>query len=501
MWQPFVHESADGYDAVEWLAAQDWSNGKVGMIGASYLGWAQLWAAVARPPHLVTIIPNVAPPDPFYNIPYEYGVFFILGAIWWAEILESKATADLSGQTMSKINERRYEKILRSLPVIDLDQKVFGHENKYWRLWILHNSNCGYWQKVNFMHKLAQIDIPVFLQSGWFDGDGIGSKLNYLQLQKSRHKCQKLVIGPWGHTPYASRRIGEYEFGEQAAIDLPTMYLRWFDRWLKGRPNNIDKEPLVQLFVMFANRWLTGSSYPLPGTRFEKFYLASSKGANTSAGDGRLTTALARSGKEFDSYLYNPGDPTPFPQYYFKSEKELEAEKKKVISVEEQHEKVLSFHQKVTGQRQDILVYQSTPLQQPLTVAGPLSAVIYASSDALDTDWFVSLMSVAPDGKIFYLARGMLRARFRNSLAKPELLTPGKVYCYHIDMWHTGIKFARNHRLRVEIASAMFPAFSRNLNTGKHNETETTYRTARQRIYHSPRYPSHILLPVIPSGK
>ncbi|MBN1271105.1 MAG: CocE/NonD family hydrolase [Candidatus Aminicenantes bacterium] len=496
-WEPFVHESRDGYDTVEWLGTRDWSNGKVGMIGGSYVGWVQLWAAVAQPPHLTTIIPNVAPPDPFYNIPYEYGSFFILGAIWWAEILETEATGDLTGKTMAQINEHKYEKVLKSLPVIDLDKKILGKENIYWRKWIHHNINDEYWEQANFMEKLKDLDLPVFLQSGWFDGDGIGSKLNYMALKQSRNHNIKLIIGPWGHTDQSSSTIGDFDFGRQAAPDLQKLYLRWFDYWLKGVDNNILEEPLVQYFVMFSNVWLEGDTYPLPETRFTEFYLNSVKGANTSCGDGTLAVQLPRSGKDFDRYIYDPGDPTPWPEYYYKSEEETEQEKSKTVNIEEVKKQVEAFHNKVTNEREDILVFRTRPLEEPVSIAGPVSAVLYAASSAPDTDWFVTLMDEDEDGKIFHLVRGTVRARFRESLKKPRLLEKNKVYSYNINMWQTGITFQKGHRIRVEISSALFPMFSRNLNTGGHNEIETAFQKAEQRIYHSEEYPSYVLLPIV----
>ncbi|MCK4764144.1 MAG: CocE/NonD family hydrolase [Candidatus Aminicenantes bacterium] len=496
-WEPFIDEAADGYDSIEWLGTRPWSTGKVGMIGGSYVGWVQLWAASQKPPHLTTIIPNVAPPDPFYNIPYEYGTFYILGSIWWAEILESEATADLSGSALEKIGERKYEKILKKLPVIDLDKDIFGKENPYWRKWIKNNVNTGYWKKANFMEKLKDLDIPVFLQSGWFDGDAIGTKLNYLELKKSKNKYIKMIVGPWGHTARSSSRLGEYDFGKDAAIDLRSMYLRWFDYWLKGIENKIIEEPLVQLFAMFSNKWHKAAVYPLPGTEFTPFYLSSDKSANTSKGDGKLLLELPRTGKEFDKYVYDPGDPTPFPAFYFKSEEQEKKEKGQVLDLEEEIKKRKAHHNKVSDARSDILVYRTEALKEPLTVVGPLSAIIYASSSAVDTDWFVSLMDVDEQGGIMLLARGTIRARFRNSTKKPEFLEKNKVYKYTIDLWHTGITFQKGHRIRIEVSSALFPMFSRNLNTGGHNEMETKYKKAKQRIYHSKEYPSHLLLPVI----
>ena len=497
IWEPFVNEAQDGYDTIEWLARQVWSSGKVGMIGGSYLGWVQWWAARDHPPHLVTIIPNVSPPDPFYNLPYEYGVFFILGSIWWADILQSEATADLSGVVISRISEKKYTKLLYSLPVIELDKKVLEKENPYWRKWIEHPNNDAYWERANFLDKLKDVRIPAFHQSGWFDGDGIGSKLNYLRMKSYGHPFQKLILGPWGHTDQATRRIGEIDFGPQAIIDLPKLYLRWFDYWLKGIQNGIIKEPLVNIFIMNTNKWLSDNVYPLSFTQFQKFYLESKGKANTSKGDGRLTTEVPAYDSSPDSYIYDPGDPTPSPQYY----EEKEEEEKKVKSVEEKKKEAEAYHEMVTQTRSDILVYQTEPLEKSLTFAGPVSAVLYASTSAKDTDWFARLVWITKEGKTYPLAEGKIRARFRKTLKKPTFLKPRKIYEYTLDLWQTGITIPSGDRLRIEIASASFPLFSRNLNTGGHNEKETHFVKAEQKIFHSKKYPSHLLLPVIPEEK
>ncbi len=497
VWEPFINEPKDGYDTVEWLAGQPWSNGKVGMIGGSYVGWVQWWAARERPPHLVTIIPNVSPPDPFFNIPYEYGVFLIQGGIWWADILESNATADLSGAAFSNISEKKYGKLLQMLPVIDLDEKILGKKNPYWRKWIDHPANDAYWEQANFLDSLKDVRIPVFHQSGWFDGDGIGTKLNYLKMKSFGHPNQKLVVGPWGHTDTASRKIGDLDFGPQALVDLQRDYLRWFDFWLKGIDNGIMKEPLVKVFAMGSNKWLEDSVYPLSYTQFQKWYLTSGGKANTSKGDGLLSPNIPPKDAPHDAYVYNPGDPTPNPDFYERSEED----EKKVRAQEDLKKEVEANHEKVTQARQDILVYQTKPLEKPLTFAGPLSAVLYASSSARDTDWFMRLVWIQKNGKTFPLAEGKIRARFRKSMKKPELLEPGTIYEYTLDLWHTGITIPAGDSLRVEVASASFPYFSRNLNTGGQNEKETKFVAAEQKVYHSPAYPSHILLPVIPDEK
>ncbi len=514
VWEPFVNEAKDGYDTIEWLAVQPWSTGKIGMIGASYLGWVQWWAASERPPHLVTIIPNVSPPDPYFNIPYEYGVFFLTGAIWWADVLESKATADISGNTLREIGDKEYTVLLKHLPVIDIDKKVLGKENPYWRKWIAHPDNDSYWESASFHGRLQDLDIPVFHQSGWFDGDGIGTKLNYMRMLSHGHRNQKLVLGPWGHTDTATRRVRHRDFGEAAIMDLQREYLRWLDHWLKGVDNGIDKEPLVKLFVMGSNKWLTGDTYPLPETRLTTFYLGSGGHANTSKGDGTLTAKPPAGGAPADVFKYDPGDPTPSPYYYVRPDEsgggkkdagdmapgrgKAASDSVSTYSVEDELERNKAYYGKVNEERSDILVYQTEPLDTALTIAGPMLAVLYAASSAKDTDWFVRLSEVEPSGVVFPLAEGKIRARYRESFSEPELLEPGSVYEFRLDLWHTGITIPAGGRLRVEVASASFPVFSRNLNTGGHNETETKYKVAEQTVYHNSDYPSCLLLPVIP---
>jgi putative CocE/NonD family hydrolase len=380
-WEPTINEAEDGCDTIEWLARQEWCTGKVGMIGGSYLGMVQLQAAAQKPPHLVTIIPNATPADPFFNEPYEYGSFMAWSALWWAEVLETEATADLSGKKLAMTFKGNEHDLFKELPVIDLDKKILGKENPYWRKWIQHNTNDSYWEKANFLDKLEGLDIPVFLQSGWYDGNGIGTKLGYLRLKNSKNKYIKMIVGPWGHTDQASTQFAGREMGEKAAIDLRNLYRRWFDYWLKDIDTRILEEPLVQLYVMNSHQWLKADTYPLPGTQFTPFYLNSSSGANTLHGDGQLQREIPMNTKSYDQYEYDPVNPTPGPYGVIMSQGEAK-------------------YNQVISSRKDILVYQTEALQEPLNVVGPVSAVLYASSSALDTDWFVSFEAVQPDGKI-----------------------------------------------------------------------------------------------------
>jgi len=478
-WEPFINEGEDGYDTIEWLAAQDWSTGKIGMYGGSYSGSVQYTAAILKPPHLVTLIPNITPAMPFDNMPYEGGVLVMGGDIRWADIVENaKTVADMQNKA-KEVFTKDWNSLLSYLPVIDLDKKILGKETPYWRRWVEHNTDDSYWEKVNYLKKLQELDIPVFLQSGWFDPGNRGTKLAYSHLKQSKNKYIKMIMGPWEHTDQSSKYLYGQDLGEAADIGLMDLYIKWFDFWLKGEDNGIISDPLVQVFNFGPNNWLKADTYPLPDTSFVKYYISSEKGANTSHGDGKLQIQKSSSPRQYDTYSYDPGDPSPCFIDFLKK-------------------RALENYKNLVGSREDILVYETAPFEQPLTIAGPLSAVLYASSSAKDTDWCVTLYTVAENGEInpMGMTWGVLRARFRNSMSVPEFMEKDKVYKFSIDLSHTGNTFSKGERIRMEIASASFPEYSRNLNAGGHNEMETEYVSAVQRIYHTKEYPSHLLLPV-----
>ncbi len=479
-WEPFINEREDGYDSIEWLAAQDWSTGKVGMYGGSYSAFVQFAAAILKPPHLVTLVPNISSATPFDNMPYEGGVLVMGGNIRWVDIVENAKTAADMQKKAKEIFTKDWSSLLSFLPVIDLDKKIIGQEIPYWRRWVEHNRDDSYWKKVNYLEQLKELDIPVFLQSGWYDPGNRGTKLAYSSLKQSKNKHIKMVMGPWEHTDQSSKYLYGQDLGEAADIGLIGLYIQWFDYWLKGKDNGIINEPLVQVFNFGPNNWLKADTYPLPATSFVKYYISSEKGANTSRGDGTLQEQKSSLTKPYDTYTYDPSDPSP-------------------CFIDHLKKRALDNYKNLVGSRKDILVYETAPFAQPLTIAGPISAVLYASSSAKDTDWCVTLYAVSEDGEISPMGMtwGVLRARFRNSMSTPEFLEKDKVYEFTIDLSHTGYTFSKGERIRMEISSASFPEYSRNLNTGGHNETETEYVSAVQRIYHTQEYPSHLLLPVI----
>ncbi|MCX4242098.1 CocE/NonD family hydrolase [Paraliomyxa miuraensis] len=491
-WTPMVNEKKDGYDTIEWAAAQPWSTGKVGMVGPSYLGWVQWLAAVEQPPHLVTIIPNVAPPDPLYNIPYEHGVMHTMGSLWWLDVVATEAHADLTGKALHAVNTKPYDQLLRTLPVIDLDQTVLGGTSRHWHEWVAHSTLDDYWAGASYLDQLGRVEIPVLNQSGWFDDDTIGSKLAMQRMSALGREHQHLILGPWGHTDVATRQFAGVDYGPEAvAIDLWRENLRWFDHWLKGIDNGIDRQPRVRMFAMGSNRWVSGNAYPLEGTSFEKWYLGNEGHANGPSGDGTLSREP--SGAASDVYVYDPADATPDLEFRIPDEwPDIAGEPSDPVAARVRRQ---ARHERLLAERKDILVYESEPFSEDTTFVGPVSAVLHAATTAKDTDWFVRLCELDADGRPNPLVLGTMRASYRKSVERRTPVRPGKIERYTLDLWHTGITVRRGHRLRVEVSSASFPTWARNLGTGGDDGTGTEYVSATQTIHHSKRYPSYVLLP------
>jgi putative CocE/NonD family hydrolase len=273
------------------------------------------------------------------------------------------------------------------------------------------------------------------------------------------------------------------DFGPEAPVDIMAVQLRWFDHWLQGRAG-LDQETPVKIFVMGRNRWRFAKEYPLPGTRYRKLYLHSDGGANSSRGDGRLGWNAPPADSPADRYLYDPDNPvpslggnnccgTPTPAG--------------------------PVDQRPVEQRRDVLVYTSDILEEEVEVTGPVKLVLYASSDAPDTDFVAKLVDVYPDGKAINVAEGILRARYRNGADRPEPLQENRVYTLTIDLVDTSNAFLPGHRIRLDVTSSHFPQFDRNPNTGEAFGTGATTRPARQTIHHSAAQPSHLVLPIIPA--
>jgi putative CocE/NonD family hydrolase len=315
--------------------------------------------------------------------------------------------------------------------------------------------------------------------------------MNYLAMKQHGANADarrpRMVIGPWQHIINTSRKLGAFDYGEQAIIDWDGYVCRWFDHWLKGIDNGVMNDAPVHVFVMGRNEWHAEQDWPLPQTRWTKYFFDSKDQANSISGDGVLSTSPP-TGSDHDSYVYDPAKPTrsPFTGGHLE---DGAADTRKSSS------------------GNDVLVYTTPPLEEEVEVTGPITAKLYAATSARDTDWMVRLIDVQPDGFSAMLCEGVMRARHRDPAregtfnpAKLSLIEPDQVYEYTIDFWRaTSNAFLKGHRIRVEISSSYFPYYLRNLNTGADNiGLETTSVVATQKIMHTTRQASHIVLPIIP---
>ena len=458
----------DGYDAVEWAAKLPGANGRVGMIGHSDEGRLAWYAAVSAPPHLAALAPSAATGDPWRIVPYEDMVFSPINVAW---------ACLMRGRTLQRTDDLDIGTAMMHLPLSDLPQALGCGRVPLWDRWIAHPTLDAYWRDHAVTTRIANVRAPVLQISGWYD-DSRGP-IDYTNaLQKvPGHPFIRLVMGPGAHkgVDYVTG-----EFGPQSRVETRRLQLRWFDHYLLGRDNGVDKEPPFDDFIFGDNVWRKEAAWPIARAMPTNWYLASGGSANTSAGDGVLDT-LPPKGAAADTFTYDPAKPTP----YLIDSRELETSLNEDFTA-------------LNATRRDALVFTSTPLAKPIEVTGQMSATLWAASDARDTDWNVMLLDVFPDGHAQRVQDGVARARFRKGFDREVLLTPGQVEQYDIDLWFTSRVFEPGHRLRVSVSSALFPKYDRNLNTGGNNERDSTWVVAHQRVVHDAAHPSHITLPVVP---
>jgi len=497
-WDPFaaIHKS-DGYDLVEWLAAQPWCDGQVGMMGLSYMGWTQWWTATQAPPSLRTIVPEVAPPDQFFNLPYQNGVLVGVMLDWAGgaagRVSQTVGPGPYGGFATS---ERRLHDYMQ-LPYAKLLELRGALDAPWFEKWMRgHVATDPYWKGISYQtpESYGKVRVPSLAVTGWFDADFNGSPLNFIAMKQHgatpEARRPRLVIGPWPHIFNKGRKVGAFDYGSEAVIDWDGYVCRWFDHWLKGHDNGVMNDPPVHVFVMGRNRWSAEQDWPLPQTRWTKYYLRSGGRANSTSGDGTLSTTPpdASASGAFDRYTYDPAMPTQSP-----------------FTGGHLEEGAADTRKSSAGQ--DVLVYSTPPLEEEIEVTGPITAKLYAATSARDTDWMIRLIDVQPDGFSAMLAEGIMRARHRDperaGSFNPDRLSvieANQVYEYTIEFWRpTANVFAKGHRIRVEISSSYFPYYLPNLNTGADNiGFETTIVVAKQKVMHTGEQPSHVVLPVIP---
>jgi putative CocE/NonD family hydrolase len=490
-WYTFVHEAQDGYDTVEWVAALPYSNGKVGMFGGSYVGATQMLAATAHPPHLAGICPVVTASNYHDGWTYQGGAF----EQWFDESWSSGLAQDTLNRVVQKAtNARLGESVLplTNYPLYNLAPP--GAVNtatpvlaQYFLDWLAHPNYDDYWNKLTIEDRYPDIRVPALHIAAWYDIFLGGSIRNYEGLKAraatpEARKGQQLFVAIGGHAG-SGRKIGEVDFGPEAAkFEEGDVTLRWYDFLFKGIQNDFANGKPVKIFVMGSNQWRDEDDWPPARARSVKYFLHSQGAANSSKGNGSLSTA-APAAEPADKFIYDPGKPVPTiggP-----------------LCCDKDHLAPGPFDQRTVEDRDDVLVYSTAPLDHDLEVTGPVRLEFFASSSTVDTDFTAKLVDVSPDGTAINLTEGILRAKYRDSQETPTLLSAGKIYALNVDLWATSNVFRAGHRIHLEVSSSNFPRFDRNLNTGESAAASTKYVTATNTVLHDRAHASALVLPVV----
>jgi uncharacterized protein len=564
-WRPIRDDGADGADLVAWIAAQPWSNGKVGTVGTSYDGATQHALALAGAPALAAMIPVDAMTNPGRHGMRNGGAFELRWLSWvlslgnatgagltpegrrtgpildldevptgrWMMADGSEATPetspDLAAQlamgkgALDRLNltpDQRAElealghgirEAAQTLPLRPGATALrYAPDYEAWLTEALgHGEADGFWTEMGnsvIDHLDDWQDVPAIHVTGAYDSWGASvANLSFTALTKAKRSPQRLLFGPWTHGQQALSYAGIAEFGPDAALDMPAIQLRWFDRWLKGEANGAEADPPVRVFVMgggdghrtpegrifVGGHWRDEQTWPLPSAVATPLYLHSG---------GRLSPEPPGAA-EPTSYRFDPRHPVPTLGGNVSSQRDLmlsgaqnQVCRRDLWPCEDD---------RPLAERPDVLVFQTEPLAAPLQIIGPLTVRLWASSDGPDTDFTAKLVDVwppnadFPDGVALNVEDGIIRARYRDSLTAPSPLEPGRPYEFEITLYPTALVFGAGHRIRLDISSSNFPRFDVNPNTGEPLNAHTHTRVATNTIFHDADHPSRIVLPVV----
>ncbi len=475
----------DGYDCIEWVAAQPWSDGKVGMDHGSYNAMTQLQAASTSPPALKAIIPFVPSSHFFRETPYAGGIFMRYHMLNWHKLLGLRSFEETGVGFMDSsrvIDNPEWQRLLTSRPLIDSANGYLDGDElaQYWRFLEEPTLDSDYWFETMMMDEhYANVDIPVLLVSGNFDPT-TGTLHAWRELEENAPNPQnrKLLIGPWNHggsyvgIPPAE---GPYQFGGTGTVDMSALRLAFFDRYLKGLPASVPLPERVRVFVTGSNVWREFDSLPVPGLEKTPVYLASGGAANGAGGDGALGF-VPGSAAPADTMIADPSNP--------------------VIAITDLMAGTGDYAD--SQENEAVLVYDSPPLPEALTVVGESQALIHVSISTPDADLVVNLHEVYPDGRAIRLGSGgSLRLRYHQGFDREVPVEPGRVYRVEIPLAYVGHTLAAGNVLRVTVSGTEFPVLDPNPNTGEPIATAVRVQTSEIRIHHDEQHPSRIELPVV----
>lgn len=473
-----AQEGPDGSDTINWVAEQPWSDGRVGMAGASYLGMVQWRAALQSNPHLVAIFPMVSGDDEYLDRFYSAGGALKLGhrLLWIAENFHPFG-----------VPEAPFLAYISRLPLRSVDRAAAGITVPQWQQALDHPRYDAYWERLSVRPQIPRLRVAVASIGGWFDNYAPSDLDAFTRLSKADRLAETSVetwIGPWGHT--LNQRAGALDFGSASRIPIRNLQLAFFDRWLKPANPAPPGRPRLNLFVVGPNVWREEHEWPLARTFYRNLYLGGNGKANTAAGDGWLSFDPPRKSKP-DHFVYDPMHPVPTTGG--------------AICCNARVLPPGPLDQSAVERREDVLVYTSAPLREDLEVTGPVRALLYVATSANDTDFTAKLVDVTPGNTPLLVTDGILRMRYRLSLAQTSFVKSNQPYQVMIDAGVTSWVFAAGHRIRLEISSSNFPRFDRNLNSTGNNANLDRASTASQTVFHEKKYPSGLIVPVIPKSQ
>lgn len=475
----FVNEPNDGYDTIEWLAAQPWCDGNVGMVGGSYVGFTQVAAAMARPPHLRCIMPEQPLADLDGRSLFFGGALradvtrhWLFAESWNSQrVLRNQVAADEMERSQP---HREYEKWCWRLPLAEPGPIALGGPSyvRSWQEAVSHWEDPHFWESVSAAAHPERIVTPALVVGGFYDAFGQENIELFLALRarggsEASRRHSHLLMGPWVHG--VGKPSGDADFPAAHGM-LTGLQERWNARWLKDRKTNVDKWPPIRFFVMGANKWADSDTWPPKGTVPKKFYFTGKT----------LSPNLPPAGEPPSVFTYDPANPVPTL-----AGNALTRAKKRGVT-----------DHRANAARSDVVHFISEPLAADLTVAGRLRAHLFVSSSAPDTDFTVMLLDVRPDGYMANVQDGIVRARYRHGRDKPALLRPNEVIEVDVDLWSTACMFKTGHRVAVHVSSSNFPRFDRNLNTADPSGRGETFRSAENKVFHDAARASYIELPV-----
>ena len=520
-WYAFAREAPDGFDSVQWLGVQPWSDGQVGTMGGSYAGSDQAALATLNPSHLSTMIVAVGAANYYHGSMRQNGTLeqrFLVYAFRMA-MTSKEAIADPGLQSeIKKAFLEDMPDIVRQFPLKEgatVLRRLPSYER--WAMDILtHGEFDDYWKQRGYAideYYDEHADVPSLYLGGWYDSYARNTPMSYVKLSAIKKSQQVLLMGPWIHGGFEATNSGDVDFGTEAHVDMNDLRLAWFDHYMKGLHTEFADWTPVRIFTMGTgsqrmNRhdydrrldhggyWRSEPDWPLPGTVYAPFYLH---------GDGGLSQDKPSEG-DSDSigYTFDPQNPVPTMGGGISAADSIIRP-----GAFDQRGRLDFFGCTDTqplNSRHDIVTFQTPELERDTEVTGEIVMHLWAASSAVDTDFTAKLIDVYPpsadypDGFAMNITDSIIRARYRNSWTQPEMMEPGTAYEFSFNLYPTSNIFRKRHRIRLDISSSNWPRFDVNPNTGGPLGIEQRYEIAHQTIFHSPDHPSHIVLPLQEQG-